>query len=323
MLDDSALDGIDRVLVTGADGRVGRAACDALTSRGVAVTGLALDWTAESSADRLVTGDARDRVAVAEALDGVDAIVHTAAIAHPSLGDAVTVFGVNTISTLNVLSSAGERGIRRAVICSSINAFGVPMNHHDIAPAYYPLDEDMPVALDDWYSLSKLTDENTARMAASRWGMSIVALRLPFVRSGAELLEYSRRLSNDPDSFATLAKEGWSYIAVQDAVTAIIGGLADRPAGAHVLMVAADDTVIDLPTDELLRRYAPDVPVRTRITGRTGLVDSGRALRLFGWRPEFSVHAASGDHAPVEPEQRPSAAARISGTDGALTPSDT
>jgi nucleoside-diphosphate-sugar epimerase len=315
VFDRTAMSGLRRVLVTGADGRIGRAACDALVAHGVEVTGLALEWTSESAADRQVTGDARDPGAVSDALDGVDGIVHTAAIAHPSLGDAMTVFGVNTLSTLNVLSQAGERGIRRAVICSSINAFGVPMNHHDVVPAYFPLD--------DWYSLSKLTDENTARMASSRWGMSIVALRLPFVRSAPELHEYSRKLSRDPDSHAALGKEGWAYIEIQDAVSAIIAGLRDRPAGAHVLMVAADDVIIDMPTPELLRRYASRVPLRTEVTGRMGLVDSGRAIRLLGWRPTFSVHAPTESQNSVGVEHPPLAVAQVRGTDEAITPRDT
>ena len=73
------------------------------------------------------------------------------------------MYATNTTATWAVLSLAGEQGVRRAVLASSINAFGVPMNPHDVHPAYYPLDEDVPADVADAYSLSKQADEAAAR----------------------------------------------------------------------------------------------------------------------------------------------------------------
>jgi len=156
------------VLVTGADGKIGRAVVDDLLARGIAVTALSLGWSRPSPADRVITGDATDEADIAGALADVDGVVHMAAIAHRDLAPPYEVFRTNTDATFNVLAQAGERGIRRAVIASSINAFGVPMHRERLLPAYFPIDEDIPYALDDWYSLSKRCDELTAEMAASR-----------------------------------------------------------------------------------------------------------------------------------------------------------
>lgn len=285
-----AEDGAGRVLVTGADGRIGRAVVDALAAAGRPVTGLALEWTRPSAADRQVTGDACDIDTVAAALDDVAAVVHTAAIPHPTLAAPYEGFRVNTGATLNVLSQAGQRGVRRAVVASSINAFGVPMNHHDVWPAYFPLDEELPVALDDWYSLSKLTDENTARMAHSRWGLDVVAFRLPHVRSLAESITASADMTARIEERARLAREGWSYVVLDDVVRAFLAAIDAPLPGAHVMMLSADDVLPDIPTLDLLARFAPDVPRRAEFPGRTALVDTTRARELLGWSPALSVH---------------------------------
>ena len=138
-----------RVLVTGADGSIGRAAVDGLHAAGYDVTGLSLRYDHSSTADRALVGDARSASDVAAALDGVDAVLHLAAIPHPSLGTPEEVFENNVAATFNVLSQAGQRGIGRVVIASSINAFGVPMNVNPVVPAYYPLDEEVRADISD------------------------------------------------------------------------------------------------------------------------------------------------------------------------------
>ena len=59
-----------RVLVTGADGSIGRATTERLVERGISVTALSLEFDAASPADRVVVGDARDEEVVARALEG-------------------------------------------------------------------------------------------------------------------------------------------------------------------------------------------------------------------------------------------------------------
>ena len=194
-----------RVLVTGADGRIGRAVTDFLVGSGYGVTALSREFAATSSADRIEIGDARSVDDVSRAAQGADAIVHLAAIPHPSLGTPREVFTSNVTSTFTVLAEAGERGIHRVVLASSINAFGVPMNPHDVMPAYFPIDEEMPTDIADAYSLSKLTDEGSASMAHRCWGTTVVSLRFPFVASREMLLAHKRRVELDP---AASVREG-------------------------------------------------------------------------------------------------------------------
>ncbi len=279
-----------RVLVTGADGLIGRATTDHLRRRGWQVTALSRHWGGPLDAERLLTGDAGDQELVAEAVADVDAVVHLAAIPHPSLGSPRAVFTNNTAATFTVLSEAGAAGISRVVTASSINAFGVPMNHHEVTPAYFPLDEESPVAHDDAYSLSKWVDEQTGRMVHSRWGTDVVAIRFPLVRDHATLC---RRAAEPPgeEELGRLGREGWAYLDLRDAVAVIEAGLTVPFTGAHVVLAAADDVLFDVPTAELLRRHAPTVPCRRDFPGHKGLIDLQRAHDLLGWQPQHSVHA--------------------------------
>ncbi|SDD86140.1 NAD-dependent epimerase/dehydratase family protein [Auraticoccus monumenti] len=281
-----------RVLVTGADGLIGRATTAHLTQQGWRVSALSRTWDAPVEAERVITGDAADQQLVAGAVADVDAVVHLAAIPHPGLGTPREVFTNNTAATFTVLAEAGEAGVGRAVIASSINAFGLPMNSHDVRPAYFPLDEDSPVQHDDAYSLSKWVDEQTARMAHSRWGTDVLAIRFPLVRDSEALREYAGRAHEDAE-LARLGREGWAYLDIRDAVTVIEAGLERPLTGAHVVLATAADVLLDTPTAELLRRWAPDVPCRKEFGGREGLVALDRARELLGWSPRHSVHAAA------------------------------
>jgi nucleoside-diphosphate-sugar epimerase len=278
---------VKRVLVTGADGSIGRAAVTGLQTAGYDVTGLSLRYDHTSTADRAVVGDARSAADVAAALDGVDAVLHLAAIPHPSLGTPEEVFENNVAATFNVLAQAGQLRVRRAVIASSINAFGVPMNLNDVEPAYYPLDEEVEADIADAYSLSKSVDEQSARMAWRRWGTDVIALRFPLVKDREELFKFAARAESDP---AMMAREGWAYLDLRDGVRAIIAALESTAPGAHVVGLAADDILIDRKTDELLRQYAPAVPLKRPVQGRASLVDTTRAQELLGFRPQYSIH---------------------------------
>jgi nucleoside-diphosphate-sugar epimerase len=297
-----------RILVTGAEGRIGSAACAHLTERGALVTAFSLpqEDPAEVAADRVLHGDTRDDSAVQEALEGAELVVHLAAIPSPEKADWTTVFSTNVVSTFTVLAHAGERGIRRAVIASSINAYGGPYNSHPVLPAYYPLDERLPADLDDPYSLSKFTDENTARMASRHWGTDIIALRFPMTAPQEFLLEHASRTAEDPRHGAT---EAWSYLDVRDAARAIELSLLSEARGAHPVFVAADTTCLPVPTEDLLDRYAGGAQRLRRFVGREVPIDLTAARTLLGFQ---AVHLL-----PIDPPPLPAAnqvAASVSGS---------
>jgi nucleoside-diphosphate-sugar epimerase len=276
-----------RVLVTGAAGVIGSATTRYLVEQGIPVTALSMAGPFPPEADRTVVADATSPESFAPALEDVDAIVHLAAIPHPNLGTPYEVFRTNVLSTFVALSEAGERGVRRAVIASSINALGFPMNRHRPLPAYFPLDEEMPTDPDDAYSLSKLVDETSIRMASSRWGMDIVALRFPFVGDEERLATHAEVVRSDP---AAYMREGWSYLDRRDAARAIYCALVAPVSGTEVIALSAADTFLDEPTADLIARFAPATPVRRAIVGWSSAVDTRRAETILGFVPEHSIH---------------------------------
>lgn len=288
MSDDHPLSG-RRILVTGAEGRIGSAVCERLSGLGAVITGLSLvddDHEQPKHIDRVLRGDTTDEATVADALEDVHLVVHLAAIPSPVNHEPYTVYRTNVNSTFNVLSQAGERGINRAVIASSINATGIPFNSHRVLPAYWPLDETMPSDLDDAYSLSKYSDEITARMVHRHWGVDVIALRFPMTAPAAEIEKRARTLAEHPEDGL---REGWSYLDVRDAAQAVEKSLCCATSGAHPVFVAADRTCLPYPTEDALDRYAPSVLRNRTFTGNEVPIDLTRSRTLLGFRAEHGL----------------------------------
>ncbi len=273
-----------RVLVTGAAGRLGRVVVAQLVADGVETVGLDRVAAADTGAGRFLAGDAADPAVVADALSGVDAVVHLAALASPGMGTAEQVFGGNALSTFAVLDAAGRAGVARAVIASSQSIYGLAFSPEEQAPAYVPLDEAHPLQVADPYALSKQADEATAAMVARRYGMAVVALRYPLLGSlDGRLPEIAARYRDDP---ALGARSLWAYLDDRDAATAARLGLTAPLSGCHALLVAAPETLASRPTGELLDRFFPEVPRRRPFAGRDVPFDTTAATDLLGFRPE-------------------------------------
>lgn len=275
------------VLVTGAGGRLGRCVLAACAEQGVATRALVLarDMAAHVSADHAVVGDARDPDAVGRALVGVDAVVHLAAIPSPSGGTAEEVFCGNTAATFAVLEQAAAAQVSQVVIASSHAATGLPFSVRRRTPAYLPIDEYIPLQVEDPYALSKQVDELAASMMWWRHGLNVVALRFPFLGDVDDRLpRRAEQLTVDP---AKGAAELWGYLDYRDAAETCLAALLVGRPGCHVVTVAAPTTLAPYPTEQLLDAFLPDVPRRTSFPGRTAPFDVSRARDLLGFAPRF------------------------------------
>ncbi|GAA4192933.1 NAD(P)-dependent oxidoreductase [Streptosporangium oxazolinicum] len=269
-----------RVLVTGAAGRLGRLMLDLLAHQGVAVTALDLRDPGGPVAGRVIVGDVGDPATVRDALDGVDAVAHFAAIPAPVLGTPEEVFCGNTRATFVVLEEAGQAGVRRAAIASSYSVLGFPWASRLLHPAYLPIDEALPLQVEDPYGLSKQADEATGAMMARRYGMTVVALRFPLLGGpGDKLDKRAEEYAEDPGSGAA---ELWTYLDGRDAALATWQALTRPIEGYRAIFVTAEDTLAPQPTEELLDRFHPGVERRAPLPGRAVPIDLGEARRLLG-----------------------------------------
>lgn len=109
-----------KVLVTGCGGFLGQRVVDQLLDRGLSVRGLGRsDYPAlRQRGVELIRGDVRDADRVSTAVQGVDAVIHCAAIAGISI-DWNRYHAINTQGTLNVIDACRRHGVGRLVHCSS------------------------------------------------------------------------------------------------------------------------------------------------------------------------------------------------------------
>ncbi len=274
---------LEHVLVTGAGGLLGREVVTLLKSRGVAVTALELKEPSVP-VDRLVVGSASDVEVVRDALAGVDGVVHLAALREPSLGTAEEVFCGNTSATFTVLEQAAQTGIRRAAIASSYSVIGLPFAVSGRHPAYLPVDESIPLQIENQYPLSKRVDELVGEMMWWRHGLSAVAIRFPFLGGlDEELPERAEQFERDLSLGAT---ELWTYLEKRDAAAAAVAALTEPEPGFHIVGLAAPHTLVPYPTSRLLDLFYPAVPRRTIFEGRVAAIDSRKAQSLLRWSAE-------------------------------------
>jgi nucleoside-diphosphate-sugar epimerase len=271
-----------KILVTGANGNIGSAVCARLARENATTHALVLAEPAPASASLSVVGDAGDPDTVRAALgDGVDAVVHLAAIPAPTLGTPIDVFAGNTRATFNVLEECARAGVRRAVIASSYSILGLRFAPRVLHPAYFPIDESTPLQIEDPYSLSKQADEATAAMMHRRYGLDVVALRFPYTAGSEQLAKTAEATRRDP---AAMAADSWSYLHVDDAAEAVWLALTRPVTGFHPLMLAAPVTLADRSTMDLIREYHPATPVRSPIPGRGTPIDTTAIERRLGFR---------------------------------------
>jgi len=165
-------------LVTGGAGFIGSHLVDALVARGEQVrvlddfsTGRWENLAAVVDRVEVMLGDVRDVAAVAKAMEGVEVVVHLAAVAsvQASVEDPRRVWAVNCGGTLNLLEAARAREIRRFVFASSAAVYG---DHTDL-----PLREDLPPRPLSPYAASKAAGEALCTAYHASYGLPTVVLR--------------------------------------------------------------------------------------------------------------------------------------------------
>ena len=178
-----------RIAVTGGIGSIGRTAVAQLLAHGHGVRVLDRMPEADIASDVVeqIRGAEYRQVEITDfqslkgAFDGLDAVVHLAALASPAMGPEHVIFEINCGGSFNVYRSAADAGIKRVVSASSINALGYNYGIKSFPIRYFPIDEEHPDYTTDPYSFSKRVLEETGAYFWRREGISGVALRFPAV----------------------------------------------------------------------------------------------------------------------------------------------
>jgi len=118
-----------------------------------------------------IEGDIRDRELVRGALDGVDYVLHQAALASVprSIENPILVNEVNVSGTLILLDESRRAGVKRFVYAASSSAYG--------DTEVLPKREDMNPAPLSPYAISKLTGEYYCSVYYKVYGLKTISLR--------------------------------------------------------------------------------------------------------------------------------------------------
>ncbi len=177
--------GIKKILVTGADGFIGSHLVEELVKDGYEVRAFALynsfntwgwlDTISEETKEKIdiFTGDVRDSNAVREAMKGMDAVMHLAAlIAIPfSYIAPDTYVDTNIKGTLNVLQAAKDLNTKRVLVTSTSEVYGTAQ--------YVPIDELHPFQGQSPYSATKIGADRLAESFYRSFDLPVTIVR-PF-----------------------------------------------------------------------------------------------------------------------------------------------
>jgi nucleoside-diphosphate-sugar epimerase len=165
-------------LVTGGAGFIGSNIVEELVRRGERVkvldnllTGKAANIESVKSEVEFVQGDIRDLEGLRKEFEGIDYVIHQAALPSVprSVQSPIESHECNATGTLNVLVAARDTGVKRVVYASSSSVYGN-------TPAL-PKREDMPTSPMSPYAVNKLAGEQYCRAFTLVYGLPTVSLR--------------------------------------------------------------------------------------------------------------------------------------------------
>lgn len=258
-----------RVLVTGAEGFVGREVCRLLKARGYRVRPAvrSLEAARVPPDEVVAVGNIGAETQWREALEGIDLVIHLAARVHvmkDPAADPLSAFrAVNTEGTVKLAESAQKAGVRRILYISTIKVNGESTNE-------CPFSEEDPASPRDPYAVSKWEAEGKLADICRKGALEFVIFRPPLVYGPGVKANFLRLLqlvhSGWPLPFKGLENQR-SLIGVQNLADAMVQALG-HPQAANQLFLVSDGE--DLTLEDLIRRIA-----------RT----AGRPARLFRLPP--------------------------------------
>jgi nucleoside-diphosphate-sugar epimerase len=290
-------------LVTGGAGFIGSHLVDALVARGARVrvvdnlvTGRRENLTPllARGAIEFLEGDLADLEVARRAMDGVEIVLHQAAIPSVprSVSDPIASNRANVDATLNVLVAARDAGVRRVVYAASSSAYGDTPT--------LPKHEAMPPAPRSPYALQKLVGEQYMTLFATLYGLETVSLRYfnvfgprqdpssPY--SGVISLFIRALLEGRPPVVYGDGEQTRDFTYVANVVDGVLraceapgvsGAVINLATGGRISLNALLDALRTITGARVAARHAPPRPGDVR----DSQADISRARELLGYEP--------------------------------------
>ena len=295
------------ICVTGAEGFIGSHLVERLLASGKRVRALvqynsfnSVGWLEESKkADGLeiVFGDVRDAEQMNTFVEGVESVLHLAAlIAIPHSYQAPNSYvQTNVVGTLNMLNAAKRTGVRRFVHTSTSEVYGTAL--------YVPISEDHPLQAQSPYSASKISADALAHSYWASFDLPVVTLR-PFNTFGprqslraviptllAQVIDGAESISLG----STLPTRDFTYI--DDTVSGFVAAMNSEGIDGQTINLGTGFEIsigdlVRLVEEVVGRRIEVNVDSeRLRPAGSEVerlLSDNRKAQALLNWTPELS-----------------------------------
>lgn len=166
------------ILITGAAGRLGSVIAKGLKDK-YHIRGFDLVPTPEIVDS--VTGSINDKGALQKAAQGVDAIIHLAALIS-SREEWQPILENNIIGTYNVYEAARINNVKRFIFTSSCQ---VMFGYEENAPVTWDM---LPHPI-SYYGVSKVTGEALGYMYSENFGMEVVCIRIGHFPSSVKSIQ--------------------------------------------------------------------------------------------------------------------------------------
>lgn len=299
-----------KILVTGANGFIGRNLCASLKEKGFIVRGALRNNVRDiPGVDEYVrVGDINESTDWQQALAGVDAVIHLAARVHiinDPVADPIKAFRkVNVLGTERLARMVAKAGVKRFIFISSVK-----VNGEGALRPYTETDAPEP---QDAYGISKREAEDALACIAGETGLKAVILRLPLVYGRGVKANFKNLIkitgAGLPLPFKGIRNRR-SFLYLGNLVDAIITCIS-HPLAAGETFLASDGQ--DVSTPDLIKMIATAMykkPVLfslhpgilkalCKIVGKTEeiekltgslLVDNSKIRNLLGWKPPFTL----------------------------------
>lgn len=275
-----------KLLITGANGFLGKYVVADAVRRGHVVCAMV---RSRADAERngwlhhprieLRQADLRRRKGLADAVRGVDAVLHLAAA---KAGDVYAQYGGTVVATENLLAAMAEANVRRIVSVSSFSVYDYMK-----VPYFSTVSERSPVerdALDrDEYAHTKLVQERLVRTWCTERGWDFTILR-PGVIFGRDNL-WSARLGVKGGR-AWVRIGAWARLPLtyaENCAEAIVTAAEVDGARNQVLNVVDDETPTQRKYVSLLRRREKNKPMIVPVPYSVVWLLAGGATLFNNW----------------------------------------
>jgi nucleoside-diphosphate-sugar epimerase len=291
-------------LVTGGAGFIGSHLAEALIARGDRVrVADALITGKRANLEHLpgvqfFEGDLADIAFARRAVDGVEIVLHQAAIPSVprSVADPLTSHRANVDGTLNVLIAARDAGVRRLVFAGSSSAYGDTLT--------LPKHEGMPDDPLSPYALQKVVGEQYLRLFTRLYGLETVSIRYFNVFGPRQ--DPSSAYSGVISIFATALLDGRAptiygdgeqtrdFTYVGDVVDGVLRAAEAPNVGGETINVAAGGRISLNRLFETMKRLVdarvdPSYAAPRAGDVRDSQADITKARRLLAFEPRVSL----------------------------------